>query len=155
MSNPQPQNLSGERRASERRPVGAATTMRGANASPSLVTVQDLSSHGFRISGAGMLSVGDPVRLGLHGAGRADAMVVWTDGKACGCAFDTPLDPSTMAAAFSGDNVETIHFAVEQTSSEGGFTLQPARRYPKTGLVIIVGACALFWGLVLVARQLF
>lgn len=55
------------------------------------VTITDISTHGFRITGASDLAVGSALRLELPSLASLAATVVRRDADGIGCRFDTPL----------------------------------------------------------------
>lgn len=79
-------------RKAERIPIRAAVQFR-AGARRSQVTVNDLSTHGARISFAHILRPGDRFFLKLPVIESIEAEVVWVDHFEAGCRFLKPIYP--------------------------------------------------------------
>ncbi|WBH17100.1 PilZ domain-containing protein [Sphingomonas radiodurans] len=129
-----------ERRAGTRTTVGRLSTIRDGQDIPHDVIVEDLSLTGFRYRSTDRLPIGTPIRLGLAGAGTAAAQVVRVDGDDHGCAFDPPLSPNQLEAAFtSGTVIQTPGL----TSGAGEIdTGEPWPRAVRTAIFIGGGAAA-------------
>jgi hypothetical protein len=89
-----------ERRAALRLTIDAPTTLRGPDAAPIDVRIENFSRHGFRVVTDAALPVGLLVRVGLSGAGVREAAIVRRDADGYGCAFMEPLKQSDMDRAF-------------------------------------------------------
>jgi hypothetical protein len=89
------------RRARTRKTVVRPSTLRTDSLEPLDVVVEDLSVSGFCFSSAEPIRVGTSIRLGLAGAGQADAEVAWREGKRHGSRFTPALAQSTIDAAFT------------------------------------------------------
>ena len=90
-------------RASLRKSIVRASTLRIDAALPMDVVVEDLSITGFRYSSEEPVAAGELVRVGLAGSGQADAKVIWRDGVRHGARFTRALAQSTIDAAFTND----------------------------------------------------
>ncbi|SEN65462.1 PilZ domain-containing protein [Sphingomonas gellani] len=143
------------RRTLPRATIARPSTLRAEDAVPLDVTVEDLSIAGFRFSSADPIAVGTPVRVGLAGAGRADAEVAWRKGTHHGCLFTSPLTPAAIEAAFTNavsGATATIAPRVATTSTPstaGTWRIAGSARFL---LVAVAGAS--IWGLVAVALRL-
>lgn len=84
-------------RSAERVPLRAAVQFR-AGTRRCEVTVQDLSTHGARITFAQALRAGDQFYLKLPQLKSIEAEVVWVENFVAGCRFKRPLHPATFAA---------------------------------------------------------
>ncbi len=92
----------------ERVLVERGSTLRDEGGAPHEVLVHDLSRTGFRFSSSAHIAVGASVRLGLAGAGSANARVVRRDGDDHGCEFHWPLTAAQLDSAFSYAEVSDI-----------------------------------------------
>ena len=92
MQEAQPNADTATERKAERVPIRAAVQFR-AGARRSQVTVNDLSTHGARISFAHILRAGDQFFLKLPVIEPVEAEVVWVDQFEAGCKFLKPIHP--------------------------------------------------------------
>lgn len=106
-------NDAGDRRSgSHRSEVGQQSTLRNRDGVPCSVMVDDLSASGFRFVISRHLCEGARVRLGLAGAGAAEARVVWRSDDVHGCEFLQPLTEDQLRSSFSGSSVVECAFPV-------------------------------------------
>ena len=72
-------------------------TLRVASGTTEPITLQDVSSQGFRTDWPHKLVPGDPVWLKLPGLEALSAKVAWELDLMIGCKFDVQLHPSVFA----------------------------------------------------------
>ncbi|RYF19839.1 MAG: PilZ domain-containing protein [Oxalobacteraceae bacterium] len=88
------------RRDSNRSPILQFSTLRVADA-PYNVRVEDLSPAGFAFTSTTPVAIGTIVYVGLVGAGRANAQVVWRGDQRHGCVFAPTLTTAQIEKAFT------------------------------------------------------
>lgn len=69
------------------------------------VIVQNLSATGFCFSSTAPIAIGTAIRVGLAGAGQADAEVAWRDRDRYGCLFTPSLTHEALDEAFTNDAI--------------------------------------------------
>jgi hypothetical protein len=94
---PDKRNLLIERRAARRTRATCAASLRTLTRE-SIGHLWDLSEAGARVSLDVPPEVGETAVL-KWGAEKVMCRVVWTDRDICGLAFDTPIDPATVASS--------------------------------------------------------
>ena len=135
-----------ERRDGERRPVGADSTLRSADAQPHAILLNDLSLHGCRIDATVPLVCGDMVSIGLTGVGRRNATIIRAKDGRYGCRFDVPLTPTALHAAFASDPVVEGMFG-GQTPAESSHPDPVVEKWhPALRLTFLLGATSVLWG---------
>lgn len=131
-------------RAAERIPVGRTATVRVDSKAIDAV-VHDFSTSGCRVEAVVDLPVGSAISLGVSGAGRITAQVVWREGHRYGCSFDRPIPQESVLAATSADTV--IPFSHQPESI---FDEPDAERWPRpVRLAVIVISAGLCWAALL------
>ncbi|TVV72915.1 PilZ domain-containing protein [Sphingomonas solaris] len=138
------QGLEADQRAGGPRiAIDRPSTVRPPARAPLDVTVQDLSSRGFRFVSAADLPIGTTVRVGLNGAGAQDARIVRRDGAAYGCAFLEPLSAARMATAFGAATVVKGAFPI----ADNAVMPEPAtEKWPgSVRLAILAGSSIALW----------
>lgn len=95
-------------RSAERHAVSLDGTVRDPDRTPHDVVIEDLSSTGFRIPAGAGLKFDDLISLGLPGAGRRAARVVWQAGERCGCTFLEPMTEDQLRAALAGPVLQPV-----------------------------------------------
>jgi PilZ domain len=123
----------------ERTRVERGSTLREEGGAPREVLVHDLSRTGFRFSSSSHIAIGATVRLGLAGAGSANARVVRRDGDDHGCEFHWPLTAAQLDSAFTYAEVSDI------TPGDEMHVDDPGPRWPRIvrlAIFVIGGAAA-------------
>lgn len=88
------------RRDNDRAPILQPSTVRVADAAHD-VRVEDLSPAGFAFTSNASIAIGTIVHVGLAGAGRASAKVVWRASQRHGCVFAPALTAAQIENAFT------------------------------------------------------
>ena len=132
------------RREDDRAPIQQPSTLRVGNA-PHDVRVEDLSPTGFAFSSDVPISTDTIVHVGLAGAGRASARIVWRTGTVYGCIFEPALTAAQIEDAFTrspDDTVTALAARVPAVAADGG-TSQPqlsfVTRFSLLVLVSVIG----------------
>jgi hypothetical protein len=121
--------------------IGQSSTLR-ADGVPHSIVVEDLSSSGFRFSARAHLAPQTIVRLGLSGAGIAEARVVRRQGDVHGCAFLRPLTRNQLQSAFTAGDVVAGAFVRYDHQA----AVESEERWPAAArLAILFGGGALAW----------
>lgn len=132
--------LIGDGRMSERFPVELDATIRKA-AQPYDVTVEDLSSSGFRMSGGPAMAVGMIVSIGFAGIGVHEAQLMRVDGQGYGCEFVQPLSIANLTAALhatpTAPYVLPTKFDTAQLANAPEPYVQPYSRRVKMALLVV------------------
>lgn len=136
-------------RASERFPVEIDATVRRA-ARPYDVSIEDLSSSGFRMSGGPAMEIGTTVSIGFAGIGVHEARLMRVDGRHYGCEFVQPLSAADLNTAIHATPV-TPH--VLPTSLDALQLANAPEPYvepysPRVKLAMLVAAPIVLWGLI-------
>lgn len=85
------------RREKERAPLGVVCEVRQGMAPWRRLSLEDISTGGFRIARFGPADPSQPVRIRIPGLQVLSAQICWQDGPAIGCAFQTPLHEAVFA----------------------------------------------------------
>lgn len=91
-----------DRRGAVRYTADAVSTLRGPDAAPMDIIVEDFSISGFSFSSDMPVPVDTLVSVGLSGAGSRDARILWCQGTRHGCQFLEPLSDAEVGLAFKG-----------------------------------------------------
>lgn len=136
-------------RTSERFPVELDATVRKA-AQPYDVTVDNLSSSGFRMSGGPAMAVGTIVSIGFAGIGVHEARLMRIDGRVYGCEFVQPLSIANLTAALhatpTAPYVLPTKFDAAQLADAPEPYVQPYPRRVKLALLVVTPVA--LWGII-------
>jgi hypothetical protein len=145
------------RRTSPRATIARASTVRTGHASPFDVSVEDLSETGFRFSSDHIMLAGSVIRVGLAGAGQANARIAWQQDDRHGCVFEPALTRAQVAAAFThSDNdpaVASLPSDPEPLAFDSPTSLPRIRIKTPVNLLLIVLGSLLSWAIVIAALR--
>ena len=120
-----------ERRASPRTPFGRSALLHFGEQSEQVI-ICDLTREGCRIETEVELDANAAVSIGIPGVGPTPGRIIWMSERGFGCAFERPLQPGAITAAFS-----------RNPTSSG-----PWKVGARTRVGIVVGAITASWVLV-------
>lgn len=110
------------------------------------VLIHDLSSNGLLIETSAELAVGARLEVELPEAGRAEARVMWSDGRYFGCQFVSIIPTAALSAA----QLRSPARATALQPAFAGPDAMPVALLPLPARLQLIGALALgAWALVL------
>ncbi len=127
----------------ERHAVDLTATLRDLVGSPVDIVVEDVSRRGFCIAEVPELSVGAVIRIGIQGAGRRQARVVWQSHGNQGLEFLQPLSEAELEAVLAAPKFEATKLHAIAPTQEAG---SPHTKLSfRTRTSIIVGTSLVLW----------
>lgn len=133
------------RRGNNRTPILHPSTLRVADA-PHDVRVEDLSPAGFAFTSDAPIAIGTIVYVGLVGAGRASAQVVWRADQRHGCVFAPTLTTAQIEKAFTHGAGDTVITLMTSTSVSVASAQGPKQKLPlAANLAMLVLTSVIGW----------
>lgn len=136
-----------DRRGRTRTAIDHPSTVRVQGCGPLEIEVNDLSSTGLSFTLAQSIGIGQPIQIGLAGAGVAEAVVIRCEGRLHGAEFVRPLLAGQLDAAFSNGVVIRDVFPVSMLSMPPLDRKWPRPVRAATWILGAVGSWALVLGL--------
>ncbi|HTG37598.1 MAG TPA: hypothetical protein VL973_02180 [Sphingomonas sp.] len=138
-----PGNAYVEARETERMVLGRRGVLRIGNCPPPIdVLILDLTREGCRLQGNADVSSRMRVEVGIANVGCIPATVLWCEASYFGCAFDLPLPPGSVTAAFGSHNVLPFPSRVAPWVSPASIS----KLTPRVRLSILFGTTMVCWG---------
>lgn len=146
--------LAGEDRSARRHRLWLSACV-SAHGNADQVLIHNLSSTGVLFESTLELGLGDQIEIELPEAGRSPAEVVWYSDSFFGCEFASPIPASAVSASRlrSPQPQPAASFAPSTLTDEAVATApdaaDPYALAPLQKTVVIVGAAAVCWGLII------
>ncbi len=141
----------GKYRVAARDAVDAPSTLRPQGGGAADVHIRDLSASGCFIETGIELSVGDPARIGLAGAGAINGQVARIANDGVAVMFDRPLTPVELDEAFTGAQIIQPWGRVGNDAEADNY-----ERWPRpVRTTIAVGSSVALWALIFYAVSIF
>lgn len=99
-----------DERIADRQAVNLGATVRQEDQRPIDVSIDDLSTTGFRMQSFETMAIDSTVSVGIAGLGRHTARIVRQDGNYYGCRFVRPVSIDGIAAAGPPQNIVRADF---------------------------------------------
>jgi hypothetical protein len=145
------------RRTRLRATIEQASTVRTDYSGPVDISVENFSKDGFRFSANSNISAGTLIRVGLAGAGQANARIAWQEGQHHGCIFLPALNHVQIEAAFShsgkDSSVESLTLATKPGRLVANIHDSISKFAPQSRLVIVILMSIISWALLALALR--
>jgi hypothetical protein len=127
----------------ERHHVDLAATLRDLGGSPIDIVIEDVSRSGFCIAEVPDLSLGAVIGIGVQGADRRRARVVWRAHGNQGLEFLQPLSQAELEIVLSAPAFEATRLDVPGSGNVS--SAQAVRLSYRARTMIIVGTSLMLW----------